>query len=67
MSELDSKLEQCVETLCHHGCDAVSTYIEALRAGQVFVEVAGLTVAERRRVLDELVSIMTPYEGKDKS
>ena len=66
MAELDSKLEQCVETLCHHGCGAVSTYIEALRAGQVFTEVAGLSAAERRRVLDELVFIMTPYEGKDK-
>lgn len=66
MANLDRKLEQCVETLCHHGCDAVITYIEALRAGQVFTEVAGLTATERRRVLDELVSIMTPYEGKDK-
>ncbi len=64
MAELDRKLERCVEMLCHHGCDAVSTYIEALRAGQVFVEVAGLTVAERRRVLDELVLIMAPYEGE---
>jgi len=67
MAELDSKLERCVEALCHHGCDAVSTYIEALGAGQVFAEVAGLTVAERHRVRDELVSIMMPYEGKDKS
>ena len=66
MAELDSKLEECVEMLCHHGCDAVSSYIGALRAGQVFAEVAGLTVAERQRVLDELVSIMMPYEGKDK-
>jgi|LGVC01.1.fsa_nt_gb hypothetical protein len=66
MAELDSKLEECVEMLCHHGCDAVSSYIDALRAGQVFAEVAGLTVAERQRVLDELVSIMMPYEGKDK-
>ncbi len=66
MVELDSKLERCVETLCHHGCDAVSTYIEALGAGQVFAEVVGLTVAERRRVRDELVSIMTPYEGRAK-
>lgn len=67
MAELDFKLEECVEILCHHGCDAVSRYIDALRAGQVFAEVAGLTVAERQRVLDELVSIMMPYEGKDKS
>ena len=67
MAELDSKLGECVEMLCHHGCDAVSRYIDALIAGQVFAEVAGLTVAERQRVLDKLVSIMMPYEGKDKS
>ena len=67
MAELDFKLEECVEMLCHHGCDAVSSYIDVLRAGRVFAEVAGLTVAERQRVLDELVSTMMPYEGKDKS
>ena len=64
MAELDSKLERCVETLCQHGCDSVSAYIEALRAGQVFAEVADLNVAERQMVLDELVSIMAPYEGE---
>ena len=67
MAELDSKLERCVEALCYHGCEAVSAFINELRAGQVFAEVTGLTVAERQRVLDELVSIMMPYEGKEKS
>ena len=64
MAELDSKLERCVEALCHHGCESVSAYIDALMAGEVFAEVADLSVAERRMVLDELVSIMAPYEGK---
>lgn len=64
MAEPESKLERCVEVLCHHGCESVSAYIEALRAGQVFAEVADLTVAERRIVLDALVSIMAPYEGE---
>lgn len=64
MAELDSKLERCVEALCQNGCESVSAYIDALRAGEVFAEVAGLSVAERRMVLDELVSIMAPYEGK---
>jgi len=67
MAELDSKLERCVDALCCRGCEAVSVFINELRAGQEFAEVAGLTVAERQRVLDELVSIMMPYEGKDKS
>lgn len=66
MAELDSRIEHCVEALCHHGCETVADYIEVLRAGQVFAEVADLTVAERQRVFDELVSIMAPYEGKGK-
>jgi hypothetical protein len=67
MAVLKSKVELCVETLCHHGCESVSAYIEALRAGQVFVEVADLSAAERQRVLKELVSIMVPYEGEGDS
>ena len=64
MAVLNSKVELCVETLCRHGCESVSDYIEALRAGQVFAEVADLNAAERQWVLDELVSIMAPYEGE---
>lgn len=64
MALFNSKVELCVETLCHHGCESVSAYIEALSAGQVFAEVADLNAAERQRVLDELVSIMAPYEGE---
>jgi hypothetical protein len=66
MSQLNSKLEQCVEALCQHGCESVSARIKALRAGQVFAEVADLNVAERRMLLDELESIMAPYEGEGK-
>ena len=64
MAVLNSKVELCVETLCRHGCESVSDYIEALRAGQVFAEVADLNAVERQWVLDELVSIMAPYEGE---
>lgn len=64
MAVLNSKVELCVETLCRHGYESVSDYIEALRAGQVFAEVADLNAAERQWVLDELVSIMAPYEGE---
>jgi hypothetical protein len=67
MAVLKSKVELCVETLCRHGCESVSAYIEALRAGQVFVEVADLSAAEWQRVLEELVSIMAPYEGEGDS
>ena len=63
-AQLNSKLGQRVETLCQHGCESVSACIKALRAGQMFAEVADLDVAERRMVLDELESIMAPYEGE---
>lgn len=65
MTGLNSNVERCVETLCHHGCDRVSAYIEELRAGRVFAEVADLSVAERKSVLDELEFIMAPYDGED--
>jgi hypothetical protein len=42
----------------------VSEYIEALRAGQVFTEVAGLSEEERQVVLAELEAVMAPYQGK---
>jgi hypothetical protein len=67
MAATDSYVEQCVESLCSHGCERVSAYISMLKAGRVFAEVADLSVTERRLVLDELVSIMAPYQGKGKN
>jgi len=64
MAVSNSNVEQCVESLCHHGCERVSAYIGLLRAGHVFAEVAGLSEIERQLVLDELVAIMAPYEEK---
>jgi len=64
MTVANSSVEQCVETLCQHGCVRVSAYIALLKAGEVFAEVAHLGVLERQRVLDELVEIMAPYEIK---
>ncbi len=60
-----SSVEQCVESLCQHGCERVSAYIGLLRAGEVFAEVADLTEVERQLVLNELVAIMAPYNEKD--
>ena len=62
MTGPDSPVECCVEALCHQGCERVSAYIEALRAGRVFAEVADLSEIERQWVLDELESIMAPYD-----
>jgi hypothetical protein len=66
MAATDSNVERCVESLCSHGCERVSAYISMLREDKVFAEVADLSVTERRLVLNELVSIMAPYEGKGK-
>jgi len=57
-------LAERVETLCSHGCERVSDYIAELKAGTVFAEVADLNVAERQRILDELVAVMAPYVEK---
>ncbi len=64
MAVANSSVEQCVESLCQHGCVRVSAYIALLRAGEVFAEVAHLSVHERQMVLDELVDTMAPYEIK---
>ena len=66
MAAAESNVEQCVESLCHHGCVRVSAYIALLRAGEVFTEVAHLSALERQQVLDELVDTMAPYEIKGK-
>ncbi len=58
------KIDHCVEVLCQRGCRQVRADIEALSAGQVFAEVEGLDEEERRRVLDELRSIMAAYKGE---
>jgi hypothetical protein len=63
MGDFNNNVDRCLETLCYQGCARVSAYIEALRGGQVFAEVADLNAAERKRVLDELVSVIAPYEA----
>ena len=51
-----------MEDLCDQGCDSVNGFIAALRAGQDFPEVAGLSMEERQRVLQNLESIMAVYD-----
>jgi hypothetical protein len=65
MDEQDNNVERCVESLCQHGCGRVTAYIELLSAGEVFAEVADLSVLERQQVLRELLAVMAPYEGGD--
>lgn len=57
------KIDRCVEALCHQGCNRVHHYIRALQHDEEFPEVADLSTAERRSVLEQLVAIMDIYDG----
>jgi hypothetical protein len=57
------KIEECVETLCHQGCNRVYDHIRALQHNVEFPEVADLSAAERLSVLEQLVTIMDIYDG----
>lgn len=56
-------VEQCVEKMCHKGCRAVWSDIDALEAGKRLAEVEGLSEAEVYAVIAELKSIMAVYQG----
>ena len=57
------RVEQCVEKLCHKGCRAVWSDIDALEAGKTLPEVKGLSAAEVDSVIAELKSVMSVYRG----
>ena len=64
MTTLDHRrVEQCVEKLCHKGCRAVWSDIDALESGKRLVETRGLTPAEIQEVVRELKAVMAVYEG----
>lgn len=56
-------VEQCVENLCHKGCRAVWSDIDALEAGEAVPEAKGLSRGEIRAVVRELKAVMSVYEG----
>ena len=56
-------VDSYIEYLCEQGCTKVTACIEALGNNESVPELAGLTTAERRAVLNELVSIMSVYSG----
>jgi len=60
-------IELCVERLCQEGCGKVTEYINLLQTGESLPELAHLSPAEIKAVLDELVSVMAAYEGSCKS
>jgi hypothetical protein len=57
-------VEQWVEYLCEQGCVKVSGYIEALQNNSDLPELGRLSDVQRAAVLDELLSIMSVYDGK---
>jgi len=58
------RTSQCIEALCHCGCDAVRATITALEMGQHVAQVEGLTDEQRTQVLVELKAIMAVYDKK---
>ena len=61
------RVDLCVERLCQEGCSKVTEYIRLLQSGQQLPELAGLTPAEVKAVLEELISVMAAYQGTCKS
>ena len=64
MTKAHNRIDRCVEALCDQGCERVNGFIAALKAGQDFPEVAGLSMEERQTVLEHLVSIMAVYDDR---
>jgi hypothetical protein len=63
MTQQKNTVEACVDTLCEQGCSRVNACISALQNGEDVPEVAGLSVADRQVVLQQLVAIMAVYDG----
>ncbi|MDH5360682.1 MAG: hypothetical protein OEX03_08970 [Gammaproteobacteria bacterium] len=59
------KVQDCVEALCHSGCDMVRATITAMEAGQSIVQTEGLAHDEADLVLDELKAIMSVYDSRE--
>jgi hypothetical protein len=63
MKDGEAEIGRFVEQLCQEGCERVYAHIDALRAGRQLPGFSPLSPAERRLVLDELLSIMAVYES----
>ncbi len=58
------QINECVEALCHTGCDMVRATIRAMEAGLPVSQTEGLDPQQKRLVLDELRAIMAVYDRK---
>ena len=56
---------QCIDALCHCGCEVVRATITALETGAMVPQVKDLSETERMQVLNELKAIMAVYDHQD--
>lgn len=61
----DSRISDCVDTLCEQGCTSVRQAIRRLSSGQAPTEASRLSAAQRRELLRELRTIMAVYDKRD--
>jgi hypothetical protein len=61
MTKLTPKVQQCVESLCCDGCQAVYRHINQLENGGSVPQTELLSYEEQQQVLAELKSIMAVY------
>lgn len=60
-----SKINDCVETICSRGCRTVYRVLESLQKGRSVEVLEGLTSGERAAVRAELEAVMAVYESTD--
>jgi len=59
------KVNQCVESLCANGCEAVRATISSMEIGASSEQLRDLDEDEYSTVLNELKSIMSVYDKPD--
>lgn len=57
-------INDCIESLCKCGCQAVRATINAMERGLPTPQTEGLAPTEREHVLNELKAIMAVYDRR---
>ena len=55
-------INQRIEAMCQHGCQAVRSYIQAMESGLSLTQLEDITPQQRIQILDELKAIMAVYD-----
>ena len=61
---MGDKTRNCIESLCHKGCDSVREAIRLLQVGDDVAETRTLDETQRAVVLKELQAIMAVYDKR---